>query len=115
MRDLNKVCKSILFVAKQGKNGKNYYCRLTLINDVSTDIFCEKELYDAMKVLKEINGKAISKQGLVEEISEKTNEPYTCVLIELVDGSTYRFFPKKAFDSIVKALYGKYEQENLKK
>ena len=115
MKDLNKVCKEIKLISKPGRNKKNYYVKCELTNGSSTEMFCEQEFYDAIKVLKEIYGEPIKRKELVEELSEKSDTYYTCVLIELCDGTVFRFFPKRAFDIIVNALYSKFEQENKEK
>lgn len=111
-RDLSKVLKDITLVAKKGKNGKIYYVKVDLINGSSTEIFCEKEFVEAVKVLKDMYKEPIKKKILVEETSEDKGVVYTCVLIELADGSEFRWFPKRAFNIIINALYQKLENEN---
>lgn len=111
-RELNKVLKEITLVAKKGKNGKNYFVKVELINGSSTEIFTEKEFVEAVKVMKDIYKEPIKRKILVEETSEDKGVNYTCVLIELADGSEFRYFPKRAFNIIINALYQKLESEN---
>lgn len=112
MEDLNKVVKSIDFLSKQGTKGKNYFCKLTLINDSSTEMYIDKELAQAIIYLKnQNNGQAFKRKELVKEVSEKTGKEYCCVLVELVDGSIFRFFPKFAFNIIINGLLSKNENK----
>ena len=111
LRDLNKIVKQIIFTSKKGKVGKNYFVKLELINGKSTEMFCEKEVIDAINALKEIEATPIKQKVLVEEMSEDKGVAYTCVLITLADGSDFRFFPRRAFGIVINATYMKYEQD----
>ena len=113
-RDVNKLLKEITLNARKGKKGTNYLLKVELKNGSSTEIFCEKEFVDAVKVLKDIYKEPIKRKVLIEETSKKREDDYqyVCILIELADGSEFRFFPKRAFNIIINALYQKLENEN---
>ena len=111
LRDLDKIVKQIIFTSKKGKSGKNYFVKLELINGMSTEMFCEKEVIEAINALKEIEEKPIKSMKLVEKMSEDKGVPYICVLVTLCDDSDFIFFPKKAFNIVINATYKKFEQD----
>ena len=115
LRDLNKLVSNITLVAKKGKNGVNHFVKVDLINKSTTELFCDKEFIQAVKVFKEIYNEPIKTKMLVEEYSEEKDIKYTCILIVLADGTEFRFFPKRAFNIIVNALYSKLEKEKKEK
>ena len=115
LRDLNKLVKDITLVAKKGKSGMNHFVKVELTNKSSTELFCDKEFIQAVKVFKDIYDQPIKTKMLVEEYSEEKDIKYTCVLIVLADGTEFRFFPRRAFNIIVNALYSKLENNKKEK
>lgn len=114
LRNLDSLVKDITLVAKKGKTGINHFVKVDLVNGSSTELFCDKEFVQAVKVFKDIYDQPIKTKKLVEEYSEEKDKIYTCILIVLADGSEFRYFPKRAFNIIVNALYSKMQNKKEK-
>jgi len=106
-KNLNDILKEIKIFQKLGKNNvKHYYIGVKLINGNETEIYCEKEFVDLVKLYNEqTGGKGIKARELAEETSEKSGGTYFYVKFTLYNDNIYKFFFKSfAFKDIIKAL-----------
>jgi len=103
MRDLNKIVKSINFRSQKNSKGKvSYKLALELVNGSKTEIFVNDDEFEAIKTL-------IKSRELVEEESENNEgKLYSCIKVVLYDDSVFRYFPSRAFDIVINAVYEKY-------
>ena len=110
MRDLNKIVKSINFRSQKNSKGKvSYKLALELVNGSKTEIFVNDDEFEAIKTLKELGIEPIKSRELVEEESENNEgKLYSCIKVVLYDDSVFRYFPSRAFDIVINAVYEKY-------